>query len=235
MDEASLWEHNCFVTLTYDQEHLPDDGFLVPSDLQKFLKRLRRAIADRRPGIASDSTASVRYISCGEYGETTLRPHYHILLFNCSFTDGKTVGKDLVESPACGKLWLHGGHRIGSLTGASANYVAQYTVKKKEQTLCTPDGVALPAPFYRMSLKPAIGKQHLLKYKKDYRFGYIIQDGEKSRIPRGYINFLKKDDPQLLEEIRYNTFRAKRTEHNLDAMERIHHRRRELAAKYSTL
>lgn len=230
MDEAALWEHNCFVTLTYKPERLPPDGRLVPEDLQKFFKRLRRAVADRRPGLASDSGASVRYLSCGEYGETFGRPHYHALLFNLTFTDTVEVGKHLMESPALGKLWLDGGHKIGSLTGASANYVAQYTLKNIGKTQHTPDGEILPPPFFRMSLRPAIGKTHLLKYKTDYRHGYIIQDGKKAALPRAYVRFLKDADPELAEEISYNAFRAPRTQHNREAAERIHRAKRRLAA-----
>lgn len=233
-DEASLWDHNCFVTLTYKPERLPPDGRLVREDLQKFFKRLRRAVADRRPGIASTPGFSVRYLCCGEYGETHGRPHYHALLFNCSFTDAVDVGKHLMESAALGKLWLDGAHKIGTLTGASANYVAQYTLKNVGKTYHTADGEILPPPFASMSLKPAIGKTHLLKYKNDYRHGYIIRDGQKARIPRGYLNFLKKADPQLLEEIRYNTFRAERREQqNLESAERIHQRKREVFASLS--
>lgn len=235
MDEASLWEHNCFLTLTYKPERLPRDGRLVPAHLQKFFKRLRRAVDYRHSGIASHPGASVRYLCCGEYGETHGRPHYHVLLFNCSFTDTIVVGKDLMESPALGKLWPDGGHKIGSLTGASANYVAQYTLKNVGKTQHTPDGEILPPPFARMSLKPAIGKTHLLKYKNDYRHGYIIRDGQKARIPRGYLKFLAQADPLLLEEIRYNTYLAPRTVHNLESAERIHLRRRELAANKSPL
>jgi len=232
-DEASLWEHNCFVTLTYDQEHLPPNGNLVPKHLQKFFKRVRRALDRGVPGLASAAGASVRYLCCGEYGENSSRPHYHALLFNLSFTDTYVVGKHLMESPALGKLWPYGGHKIGSLTGASANYVAQYTLKKMGSTAHTPEGEILEPPFQRMSLKPAIGKTHLLQYKTDYRFGYIIRDGQKARIPRAYLGFIKAADPVLAEEISYHAFRAPRTHHNLDAAERIHRRRLAIAATRS--
>ena len=41
MHEASLHRHNCFVTLTYSDEYLPDRGRLEYSDYQKFMKRFR--------------------------------------------------------------------------------------------------------------------------------------------------------------------------------------------------
>ena len=40
--EASLYKDNCFLTLTYDDEHLPEDGSLNVRDVQLFLKKLRK-------------------------------------------------------------------------------------------------------------------------------------------------------------------------------------------------
>lgn len=42
MHEASLYEDNCFITLTYSDEHLPADGSLQLDHFQKFMKRLRK-------------------------------------------------------------------------------------------------------------------------------------------------------------------------------------------------
>lgn len=65
-----------FITLTYDDEHLPLFG-LCYSDVQKFLKRLRIGLI-RDYGYKSP----IRYAACGEYGTHTHRPHYHLLLWN---------------------------------------------------------------------------------------------------------------------------------------------------------
>ena len=40
--EASLYQENCFVTLTYDDDHIPQDGNLQKQHLQQFFKKLRR-------------------------------------------------------------------------------------------------------------------------------------------------------------------------------------------------
>ena len=40
--EAKNWKNNCFVTLTYDEEHIPKHRLLQKSDVQKFWKRLRK-------------------------------------------------------------------------------------------------------------------------------------------------------------------------------------------------
>jgi hypothetical protein len=42
MHEASLYENNCFVTLTLDDDHLPSDGSLDKDIFQRFMKRLRK-------------------------------------------------------------------------------------------------------------------------------------------------------------------------------------------------
>ncbi len=60
-----------YVTLTYNPEHLPPGGNLVPKELQDFLKRLRK-----------NTKSTYRYLACGEYGERkTKRAHYHLVLF----------------------------------------------------------------------------------------------------------------------------------------------------------
>lgn len=247
--EASLFTHNCFLTLTYDEKGLPDNGHLVPEHLRHFIKALRqdRQRAIRRAGrrhrpvphsYLSGPGQRVRYLACGEYGAGE-RPHYHLLLFNCDFEDKYQVGKGLWESPTIAKLWKRGGHRLGELTGASANYVAQYTIKKQgTEPPCDPDGVVRPAPFIRMSLKPGIGAEWIKKYKSDAQHGYIIKDGDKHLVPRFYIKQLQKNDPLLAEQVQWRAAQAARgrpkaanqqqQQQQLDAAEKIHQRRNEL-------
>lgn len=64
--EASMYAESSFVTLTYDDEHVPVS--LDPGCLQRFLKRVRKRVA-------------FRYLAAGEYGDRFGRPHYHVLLF----------------------------------------------------------------------------------------------------------------------------------------------------------
>lgn len=76
LHEASLHEHNCFLTLTFDDEHLPKSESLDVRDLQLFMKRLRKEYGK-----------GIRFYACGEYGEKYYRPHYHLCLFNHDFHD----------------------------------------------------------------------------------------------------------------------------------------------------
>lgn len=235
--EASLWEHNVFLTLTYADENLPPEGHLQPAHFRNFLKRLR--IHAHRDGgsLNRDRRSSIRFFACGEYGSTTQRPHYHALLFNCGFRDTSRVGKELYESELLTRLWPHGQHKLGEATPAAANYIAQYSLKKQSGNTgeIDPDGVWRPAPFLRMSLRPAIGNEWLKKYHSDLEMGYLVANAKRTEIPRYYHKKLQQLQTHLWEEIDYRK-QKHRLENPTDntqperlaAAEIIHKRRKEL-------
>lgn len=241
--EASMWEHNAFLTLTYDDEHLPSDGGLRPDDLSSFIKRLRarhsrvhtppgKRIRKKYRGMVRhllcDPVGGLRYLGSGEYGETYGRPHYHLILFNCGFNDLTLVAKDLYESALVKKLWTAGSHKIGTVTGASANYVAQYTLKNVGTIAVTPDGEILQNAFFRVSTRPAIGTKFISKYKNDLSQGYMVAEGTKQPIPRAYMKILHNLDPHLCEQVAFKARQRPRTPRNLEAAEVIHAARRSL-------
>ena len=153
--ESCLWEDvggNSFVTLTYRSKsectaeqlrkklHVPDDWSLNKKHWQDFMKRLRKFFAPER----------IRFYMCGEYGGTCQhgidtdmvkcplcnigRPHYHAVLFNCSFPDraayGSRNGELRFTSPTLEKIWKYGFVDVGDVTVESAAYVAGYCLKK---------------------------------------------------------------------------------------------------------
>lgn len=123
--EASLHDSNLFVTLTYDDEHLPEFNSLYYPDFQKFMKRLRKKF----------SRENIRFYMCGEYGETTLRPHYHVILFNFDLPDRRLYrrshsGDHLFTSEILTKIWGKGFCPFGNVTFQSAAYTARYIMKK---------------------------------------------------------------------------------------------------------
>lgn len=129
--EAADHEENAFLTLTYDDDHLPSDGSLNKTDHQHFMWRFRENLS-RRFG------RKVRFYMVGEYGEKSWRPHYHYALFgypSCPYGGGHRVGVKFqpCRCPVCklvSDAWGLGNVFLGSLTPDSANYVAQYVTKK---------------------------------------------------------------------------------------------------------
>ncbi len=115
---------NSFITLTYDDDHLPSDGSLRAADLQKFFKRLRKSLSPHK----------IRFYGCGEYGEQFKRPHYHAIIFGYDFPDkefhSKENGNPIFHSPELAKIWPFGFNTVGHVSYESAAYVARYVTKK---------------------------------------------------------------------------------------------------------
>lgn len=175
--EASLWPDNIFLTLTYDDIHLPDNFSLVKRDLQLFFKRLRKEYG-----------SGIRYFAAGEYGDKSQRPHYHAIIFNFKPHDGENVhlsGRPLYISRTLARLWPYGFHSYGDVTFESAAYVARYCLKKLTGPLAESYGLREPE-FALMSRRPGIGSGWFDKYHKDVYPGdrFIIRDGQAMNPPR---------------------------------------------------
>lgn len=198
--EARRYDDNCFLTNTYDDEHLPRDLSVDPRVHTLFVKRLRSAINVR-----------VRFLMAAEYGERgTLRPHYHYLLFGWSPPDRElystsAAGNPLYVSAMLDRIWGFGSVKIGDLTQKSAQYVAQYTLKKvngpladKAYTRVYTDPSTgevsefrVKPVFSRRSLKPGLGQVFAHEFQSDYYpSDFLISDGHKVPVPRYYINQL---------------------------------------------
>lgn len=108
MLELETQKKAIFLTLTYDRHHVhpstwkevvPEDKYypsskhelwsdsgalmlpeyftLKKKDIQDFMKRIRKAFPD----------VKLRFYAAGEYGDKTLRPHYHMILYGLSVDD----------------------------------------------------------------------------------------------------------------------------------------------------
>jgi hypothetical protein len=189
LHESQMHSSNCFVTLTYDQEHMPAGGTLVLRDYQLFMKRLRKRYGD-----------GIRFYHCGEYGPTTWRPHYHALLFGLDFDD-KVIFKVTNDIPVytsehLSGLWPHGFSTVGDVTFDSAAYVARYVMKKitgerAEAHYRHVDEfgeVHDRAPEYTtMSRRPGIGADWFKKFRSDVFPGdFVVVNGVKCRPPKFY-------------------------------------------------
>lgn len=231
MHEAQMHEANCFITLTYDQEHVPYDGSLRLVDWQAFAKRLRKA------------KGKFRYLACGEYGERTLRPHYHALLFGMDFLDATNVaveGKPDWQSQELTELWGKGRTQVGRVERSSAAYVAQYCTKKVfdgnsddrywRQTL---DGrrYKVKAEFITMSRRPGLGAEWLKKWKTDvFPHDNVVLDGTHYKVPRYYVNALaeaEQKDYRFRQRRRHRGRKAPSPE-RLRTMEKVDEARQKL-------
>lgn len=206
-----MHEFSCFITLTYEDEHLPPYGSLSKRDYQLFLKRLRQHTY-RNYGV------KIRYFLVGEYGDKTKRPHYHAIIFGWFPPDAKKryqnkQGDYLYTSETLTKIWGKGMVDFGQVTYQSAAYCARYTLKKsggkfaaghyQRIDLETGEVIQLEPEFAKMSLHPGIGKTFYEKYSGDVHNGdFVIIDGRKHRPPRYYDKLLQLRSPDRYEEIK---------------------------------
>lgn len=235
LHEASLHEHNAFVTLTYAPEHLPANGFLQPDDLRLFLLRVRNALRRRtHPYLLGDQ---LRYFAVGEYGDHTWRPHYHAVLFGVGFGDRVAIprrrGPPIWNSQTLRDLWGKGNVSWAPVTPRSAMYTAQYSLKKqskREWHIHDEHGEVAPQPFMRCSTKPGIGFYWLWRWGNDTQHGLIHTDGKPLSVPRYYQTLLRRDCPELHEQARCNArdYALSARSASLEAAERIAERHLQL-------
>ncbi|WNK12759.1 MAG: replication initiator protein [Microvirus sp.] len=205
MHEAQLYDRSLFVTLTYDDEHVPRS--LRYADFQLFMKRLRKQVG------------AVRFYMAGEYGSRLWRPHFHALLFGCSFSDGELIseggGNKLYVSATLSRIWGKGFVSFGEVTYDSARYVAGYCMKKVTGEPAkahytrldekTGELFEIEPEFSRMSLRPGIGAKWFDQYYRDVygdgRDAVIRKGGSKMKPPKFYDKLLRQKDGFLADHI----------------------------------
>lgn len=180
-----------YVTLTYDDLHLPPLASLRRKDLQDFLKRLRK-----------NTRSKLRFFACGEYGDRKGRPHYHLVIFTNS-----DLNVEMGLCPERRKFASIGGdfHKAWSLdsipfglvdvvSGLGNNdskrvfaYVAGYVLKKLGKEKCLP---GKEPEFQVMSTKPGLGVGYVQK---------LISNLKRQNIkPRLYDGVAVESDLQML-------------------------------------
>lgn len=209
MLEMREHEHNWFLTLTYDEEHLPveevfdpatgecfDFATLVKRDLQLFWKRLRKAVEPEK----------IRYYACGEYGDKTFRPHYHAIVFGLKLDDLQHYKYDgrfnYYNSPLLRQTWQKGEVIVANACWESAAYVARYVMKKqKGNTKGVYDDLSIEPEFVTMSRKPGLSRNYFdVKGVELFDFDRIYLDtGSSSKEfvpPRYYKRLFDELDPE---------------------------------------
>jgi len=235
-----MHELSTFVTLTYDDENLPSSGSLMKAHFQGFMKRLRKFHG-----------APVRFFHCGEYGETTRRPHYHAILYGIDFADKKPHSKNqrgdkIYKSETLAKIWGKGHCLIGSVTHESAAYVARYIMKKisgeaanghyQNVDLQTGEIHRLTPEYVTMSNRPGIGHSWFVKHAKDvFPSDTAIVRGKETLPPKYYLRKLAEQNSKAQKAITAKRIRRAK-KHSADSTpERLSARLTCKLAQISTL
>lgn len=200
--EASFHEANSFITLTYADQHLPTHNSLQYEDLQKFWKRLRKHVG------------KLRYYAVGEYGDKTLRPHYHACVFGHAFTADRVILRQqpnlLWTSPMLEEIWGLGHVSVGALNFQTAQYTAAYVTKKLNRDKryvrideTTGELIALQQPKAFMSRGRAIGKDWLEEFGDNvYAHDQVVIEGRPQKPPKYYDRWLENRSKIALELIK---------------------------------
>lgn len=211
MHEARMTEFttgSSFLTLTYSDDHLPENYSVSVREMQLFMKRLRFELQTK-----------IRFFAVGEYGEQTLRPHYHALIFGYDFRLDRKFYKDsdaggrLYKSEQLAKVWSFGEHLVGDVTYKSAAYCTRYAMKKICGDLApvhylrthpkTNLVVQVEPEFAVRSMRPGLGAEWLKKYQSDvFPSDFLVVDGRQHVVPRYYLQKLTEEEQNKTKRIR---------------------------------
>ena len=208
MLELEYHKSSYFVTLTYDDAHVPihyysdpETGEALPSmslvkrDFQLFMKRLRKKFGE-----------GIRFFASGEYGSETFRPHYHAIIFGLELDDlvpykRSAQGFQYFNSASLQEVWPNGFAVVAAVTWETCAYTARYVMKK----LTGPEAefyenFNIVPEFSLMSRKPGIARQYYEDHPDLYEHEFINisteKGGRKFRPPKYYDKLFDLDCPE---------------------------------------
>lgn len=197
-----LQEHEkaYFLTLTYDDNHLPYKEFVTPTGEVIPCPDYGRSAFTPSPQLDLETgevhtcatlhkrdiqlfhkrlrkeLGNVRYFTAGEYGDHTKRPHYHSIEFGLEIPDLKRYkyvnGYWLYTSETLDRIWQNGGVIIGDCTWETCAYTARYVMKKANGELKDVySNLGIIPEFVVMSRRPGIGRAYFDKHGEElYHF-----------------------------------------------------------------
>lgn len=203
---ASINAH--FITLTYDEENLPETldretGEVLPTLRRRhftlFIKRLRK-------DHSKFTENQLRYYAVGEYGTKTNRPHYHVIFFNCP---NRIIA-------VLDRYWKAGLFHVGTVEPASIHYVTKYHVNYQTETDDEREN-----EFATMSRNPGIGYKYLERadtWHLENGNIYVVNNGFKQRMPKYYRDKIFSEDQRRGQSIVREAEQIKRYEREFERL-----------------
>lgn len=124
-----------YVDSNYGFSHSDCVPLLYNPDLQRFLKRFRKYLSKYF------KNEKVRYYAIGEYGTSSYRPHWHLLLFTDSVDVARFLQNTFYENRVLStskrfinssflldSLWQYGSNTIDKTDGNASGYISNYVV-----------------------------------------------------------------------------------------------------------
>jgi len=279
MHEAQQHKRTAFITLTYRDQTLPwaDERLRTQRSSALAARSLEQHAVDKsrtretrtheglhaslhKPDLTGFTTRlnqhairkfgkGVKYFACGEYGDTTHRPHYHIAVYGEDFSDDRkrwkrSNGHQLWRSSRLHELWPHGDADIGDLTFESAAYIARYLLKKqtgpkalnhyKRQDERGNTHELVPE-FNVMSRRPGLAREWFLEnYNDVVAYDHVISRGNPAKPPRYYDKLLEALAPYEHAQMKQRRENAPRNEED-NTPQRLAVRETVALAKLDTL
>lgn len=244
MHEARYFEAKCFLTLTFSDENFPLSQAAFEREFVLFIKRLRRA----SPGV------EIKTFGCLELGETTLRPHGHVLVLGRDFSRDAPMSKGqgpdgaiCYQSDELDGLWGLGHASVGDLTQQSAGYVARYAMKKRALRDARGEFVPVPHPLTgelipfrparRFACSQGMGRRWFVQFgEQAIREGAVtLRGGVRVPIPSYYVKLAKKLFPGVGADAQCTAIERAQSEAWNRTPERLEVRRTVLAARTKNL
>lgn len=189
-----------FITLTYDDEHLPysDNGLMTldSREHQLFMKKLRKHLNTYRLKYRLNKDIVLKYYAVGEYGDNTYRPHFHYILFN--LPDKLITDESIIES-----IWGKGRVQVAVCNDETIAYVTGYVNKKiyaeKKVGIDSLDDREQERSFMSKGLGKNFLTKRITAYYQKLLSPYMIEeDGLKTSMPRYYRHKIYNEHQRLM-------------------------------------
>lgn len=208
--ECRLHDDNAFITLTVDDANIETvfpGRSLSHRPWQLFCKRLRKKCS--KP---------IKFMMCGEYGEQSLRPHYHAVIFGLApyeyidtgvrLSDGRPACRLRCDNHVFADCWSFGNVYCGRAEEASIAYVSGYTLKQytlgRDDTWYVDRG--LSSEYVKWSRRPGLGASYFDRYDliddcKEVSCGVPLSSGRRLFAGRYYLDRLRLTHPEDYDKL----------------------------------